>query len=308
MRRDRTARLAIVGALTACGLLLSGCASGGSTTSGARPTAAAPAAAAAAKTPAITKVLVFIEENHSLAQMSKNMPYAFSVARRYGYATHYTALTHPSLPNYLGIATGKTYGLRKDVTPAQFPIKGTTVFSQAIAHGKTAGIYADAMTANCQTVSHGNYAARHNVWTYFTNERAQCAKYDVPISKLSAAIKAGHLPNVGQVIPDLCNDAHNCTLATADAWFKTWMPRVLAGPDWKSGHLAVVLTADENDNSPGNTILTMLAYPSEKGRVVSTHLTHFSLTRLYQDVTGASYFPAAKTAPSLSKAFGFSTP
>jgi acid phosphatase len=106
------------------------------------------------------------------------------------------------------------------------------------------------------------------------------------------------------VVPDLCNDAHDCSLATADSWFKTRMEAIFAGPDWKSGHLAVVLTADEDDSASGNKVLTVVIHPSQNGHVVSTALNHYSLTRLYEEVAHTSYLNGAATAPSMSSAFG----
>lgn len=253
----------------------------------------------------ITKVLVFVEENHSLSQMKSGMPYAYGLARRYGYASNYLAITHPSLPNYIAIAGGSTYGVTDDKEPASHKLKGTTVFGQAIAAGKTAATYADGMTSNCALTAGGNaYVPRHNPWTYFLNERTQCRAHDLPIGRLGTAIAAGDLPNVGMVIPNLNHDAHDGTLAAADAWFKGWMTRIMAGPDWASGHLVVVLTADEDNKLSGNKVLTIVMNPRLHSRVVTTRLTHYSLTRLLEDVAGTTYLGAARTAPSMRTAFG----
>ena len=118
------------------------------------------------------------------------------------------------------------------------------------------------------------------------------------------AIRSGHLPNVGMVIPDLCNDAHDCDLADADAWFRGVMRKVFAGPDWKSGRLAVVLTADEDEHdNQGNTVLTMVLHGSQQARVVDTPLTHYSLSGLLSAVTGTRPLGEAQTAPSMAAAF-----
>jgi acid phosphatase len=254
---------------------------------------------------AVTKVLVFVEENHSLAEMQAGMPYTFGLATQFGYATHYTAIRHPSLPNYVAITGGQTYGITDDASPSVHSLSGASVFGQAIATGKTAAVYADGMPTNCALADGGtNYAVKHNPWAYFATERAECQKYDVPVTQLDQAITNGALPNVGMVVPNLCNDAHNCPLATADAWFKGWMTKIFAGPDWRSGHLAVVLTADEDDSSANNTVLTAVIHPSQKAHVVTAPLTHYSLTRLYGDVAGAPYLSNAKSAPSMTAAFG----
>ncbi len=210
----------------------------------------------------VTKVLVFMEENHSLAQMQSGMPYAYSLARQYGYANSYTAITHPSLPNYLAIAGGDTFGVTDDAAPSSHPINAQTVFGQALALGKTAKTYAESMPSNCALTgaTSKGYAVKHNPWTYFTPtaERAGCNTYDVPETKLSDDITAGTLPNVGMVLPNQCNDAHDCSLATADNWFKSRMTAIMAGPDWQAGRLVVVLTADEDDKASGNQVLTVV--------------------------------------------------
>jgi acid phosphatase len=253
----------------------------------------------------VTKVLVFVEENHSLGQMKSGMPYAFELAQQFGYTTNYKAIQHPSLPNYIAIAGGKTYEVTNDDAPSANPVRGTSVFGQAIASGKTSAVYAEGMTRNCATRNVGSdYAVRHNPWSYFVNEESMCQKFDFPIDKLSPAIANGKLPNVGMVIPNLCNDAHDCPLGTADTWFQGWMTKIFEGPDWKAGHLAVVLTADEDNNTPANTVLTVVIHPGLKNHLVNTPLNHYSLTRLYEEVAGMPYLFGAKSAPSMSTAFG----
>ncbi len=239
------------------------------------------------------------------------MPYLFSLAQQYAYATSYTASTHPSLPNYLSIAGGSTFGVADDAAPAYHPIAGDSVFDQAIAQGKTAATYADGMTSNCMLSNTGRYAVKHNPHAYFsgTTQRANCAATDVPAGtpttgELHNAIAAGALPNVGMLVPDLCNDAHDCSLSVADAYLQTWLPSILAGPDFTSGRLAIVITADEDDSTQNNTVLTVVLHPSEHGRVVTTPLSHYSLTGFYDSVLGAPALRNAATAPSFRTAFG----
>ncbi|GAA3634280.1 alkaline phosphatase family protein [Microlunatus ginsengisoli] len=268
----------------------------------ARP--AADVAGESASAPRVTKLLVFVVENHSLSQMRAGMPYTFAQAERFGYATHYRALRHPSLPNYISIISGRPHGVTDDKPPAAHKLHGRTVFGQALRAGKTATVYADGMPRSCARSDGGHrYAVRHNPWTYFVDERAACNRHDVSIQRLSHDITAGRLPNVGMVIPNMCNDAHDCPLTTADDWFRTWMSRIYAGKDWKSGHLAVVLTADEDDRSANNTVLTVVIHPSQHHRIVTTALTHYSLTRLCEDVAHIRHRNQARHAASMSKAF-----
>jgi len=252
----------------------------------------------------VTKLLVVVEENHSLAQMRSGMPYTFRLAKRYGYATSYHAITHPSLPNYLALAGGKTYGVSNDADPSAHRLTGRSVFGQALAHHRTATLYAQSMPSHCDTASNAPYAVKHNPWAYFVKERRQCRAHDVGMRRFGRDVAAGRLPAVGMVVPDLQHDAHDGTLRAADAWFRSLMGRVFAGPDWQSGHLAVVLTADEDDGSLGNRVLTVVIHPSQRHHVVTRRLDHYSLTRLYDEAAHLPLLNHARTAPSMAKAFG----
>ncbi|MDU0315138.1 alkaline phosphatase family protein [Phycicoccus sp. M110.8] len=255
-----------------------------------------------------TKLLVVVMENHSLAQMRAQMPYTESLAQRYGYATAWSAVRHPSLPNYLAIASGSTHGVTDDAAPAQHPLPGATVFGRALAAGSTAAVYAEGMARPCQQEPEGRYAVKHNPWAYFPAERAACERHDLPLDALQEAVAAGTLPAAGMVVPDLCHDAHDCGLGVADDWFRTWMTRIQTGPDWRSGRLVVVLTADEDDHSSGNRVLTVVAHPSLHHVVVTAPLDHYSLTRLYAEVTRTAPLGRAAGATSVAAAFGLPLP
>ena len=54
-------------------------------------------------------------------------------------------------------------------------------------------------------------------------------------------------------------------------------------------------------------MLTVVASRYQDQRVVSTALTHYSLTRLYESVIGARYLGNAAHAPSMRNAFGIRT-
>jgi hypothetical protein len=269
------------------------------------PTPASSPTPTAGQRATVSKVLVVIVENHSLGEMRSAMPYTFGLAKTYGYADSFFAITHPSLPNYIAIASGSTHGIVDDADPSSHPIHGPSVFGRAIATGHSAGVYADGMATPCATSNGGDgYAVRHNPWTYFVDERSSCQKYDVPYTAFPAAVAAGRLPDVGMVVPNLCHDAHDCPMGTADAWFRGVMGKVFAGPDWRSGRLAVVLTADEDDRTQGNKVLTVVIHPSQEHHVVGTRLTHYSLTRLYEEVAHLPYLGNAAGAPSMAQAFG----
>ncbi|GAA4125017.1 hypothetical protein GCM10022215_33130 [Nocardioides fonticola] len=254
----------------------------------------------------VGKVLVVMVENHSLGQMRAGMPWLARLAERYAYAADYHGVVHPSLPNYLAIAGGSTFGVRNDASPAAHRLSGASVFGRAVAAGGTARLYADAMPQACALEPSYPYAVKHNPWAYFVDERDLCAADDVPVAQLADDVAAGDLPTVGMLIPDLCHDAHDCRLGTADAWLKRQLRPVLAGPDFTSGDLALVITADEDDDHHGNRVLTVVAHPSleRSDRVVRARLNHYGLSRSLAEVAGVRPLRQARTARSVLAAFG----
>jgi acid phosphatase len=257
-----------------------------------------------------TKVLVIVEENHSAAGAMAGMPYLASLARTYGYASNYRANRHPSLPNYLALAGGSTFGVADDEAPARHPLRGSSVFDQAVARGLTAKTYAESMPSNCRLTPYGKYAVKHNPWAYFADPRprANCARYDVPAGTPNAGafrddIARGTLPNVGMLIPNMCNDGHDCPLSTADGWLHGWLPIVMNGPDYKAGRLAIVVTFDEDDYTEANTVLTVVVSPYTKKVVSTTAYTHYSWTHYAEQVIGSAALRNAAAATSLRPAF-----
>ncbi len=250
-----------------------------------------------------TKVLVIVEENHPASAAMAGMPYLAGLAARYARVDGYRAVASPSLPNYLALAGGSTFGVHDDASPSAHPIQGSSVFGQALALGKTAKVYAEGMDRPCQTGSAGRYAVRHTGWPYFADERAACRRFDVPMGSaesgaLAADAAAGTLPSIGWAIPDLCNDAHDCSLGTADRWLRTWVPVLTSGPDFTSGRLAIAITFDEGAGGDERVPLVVLHRDLDQVIVAGT-FDHYSLLRFCDDVLGAAPLRRAAAANRL---------
>ena len=275
----------------------------------ARPTAVHSAAAPlwmAAQQSRPSKVLVVVEENHTQGSALAGMPYLASLASAYARTTAYRAVTHPSLPNYLALAGGSTFGVRDDLAPASHHLTGPSGFDRALAGGRTAKAYVESMPAPCSLASTSRYAVKHNPWAYFSDPgpRASCRRYDVPAGTttsgaLRSDIDAGRLPMVGLLVPDICHDGHDCSLATADTWLKHWLQVVRAGADYRAGRLAVLVTFDEDDSRHDNTVLTVVMSPYASHVVFNGAVGHLSLARYFAELTGTTPLRGAAQAPSL---------
>ncbi len=317
-RRARPGAGAAVLAVIVSVLAVSGCAPPAAdppapiSTAPVRSGSAPPAAAPATPAPiAVDKVLVIMEENRSVGDVAAHLPYLMAQAHRYGYATDYHAIRHPSLPNYLSIAGGSTFGVTDDEDPAVHEIAGRSVFGALLAGGHTAMTYADGMPTTCALHDHGDYAVRHNPWTYFADpgERSACRRLDVPAGTptrgaLAADVSAGRLPTVGLLVPDVCHDGHDCSAAVTDRWLRSWLPTITAGPDFRSGRLAVVVTWDEDDDHSGNRVPLIVLHPSLTGRTVGGRLDHDALSGSLLRVAGEKPLRKGKGTPDLLEAFG----
>ena len=270
--------------------------------------ASRPAAAAGT----ITKLLVIVEENQNAkAVTSTSMPYLYSIEKLYAQATSYKSFSYVSLPNYLAIAGGSTFGVTNDNDPSQVPINAPSVFGQAINAGHSAKEYAEAATSNCDMTGTNQYAVRHNPWLYFrpSNEPADCKLFDQGFTgttgNFANDVKAGTLPNVGMVSPNLVNDGHTpcCAsgLANTDKWLKTELPFIMAGPDYTSGRLAIVITWDSGYTSLAVDFVVVA--PTVSHLVVATAYNHYSLSRLLSDFGGSAPLLKAATAPDMRAAF-----
>jgi hypothetical protein len=303
-------------ACLACCVLAAGCGSGPP----ARSRASAPAAgrsrepagagrAGHASPGGLGKILVIMEENHSVQQVFPHgMPYLWGLARRYAYATAWSDIGHPSLPNYLAVFAGSAFGDPKDCAPAPgctYP--GPTVFGQALARGETARAYEESMPQPCDAGYSGEYDVNHNPWAYFPGEAAQCRADEVrtgtPASgPLASDVRHGALPAVGLITPDLMHDAHDGTLAQADAWLKGWIPVLMSGPDWRAGRLAIAVVFDEGVTT--EQVPFVLITPGATGVTVRMPLNQYALTRLIDEVIGAPPLRNAAAAATVAPLFG----
>jgi phosphatidylinositol-3-phosphatase len=255
----------------------------------------------------LRKILVIMDENHSIQQIfPSGMPYLWSLAKRYAYASDWTDVGHPSLPNYLAIFAGSAFNDPQDCTPAPgctYP--GPSVFGQALSRGKTAKAYEESMPQPCDQAYSGEYDVNHNPWAYFPSEAASCRALDVPAGTpaggaLAADVRGGTLPDVGLITPNLLHDGHDGTPAQADAWLRGWIPVLMAGPDWRSGRLAVVVVFDEGETTEQVPFVVMA--PGLAGVKISESANHFALTRLIDEVIGAPLLRRASNAADLATA------
>ncbi len=254
-------------------------------------------------------VFIVTEENTDYVDVtSSSMPYLTGLAAQYGLATQYYANTHPSIGNYFELSTGQV--LTNDDGSSTIENVPNIVRS-LVAAGKTWKSYAESIPNACYLGGDtGNYARKHNIFALLSdvaNDPTGQACNNVPFTQFATDLANGTLPAFSNIVPNLCNDAHDCSLGTADSWLQTNIGPLLASPVFQQdGLLIVVFDESGGDNTLGGGKVYWAAIsPKSKPHYVSTTTyQHPSTLRLILKGLGVNTFPgAAATAPDMSEFF-----
>ena len=208
----------------------------------------------------LAHIVVIVFENKEARQVigSSAAPTFTAMARSYVQLTRYTAVTHPSLPNYLALVSGSTHGIRSDCTACvvSAPSLADTI-EQA---GRSWKTYAEGLPRPGYTGARaGRYVKKHIPFLYFRDVVSSPARRTqvVPLPQLAADLENGSLPDFALVVPDLCHSMHDCPVRTGDRWLRTILPPLLQLPD-----TVVFVTFDEGAWRPGGNHVAALALGS----------------------------------------------
>lgn len=268
--------------------------------------------ASASGVPSFNHIFVIVMENHSLSEIIGHAPYIDSLAAQYGLATNYHAVTHPSLPNYLALTGGSTFGVTSDCTGC-FQNQPNIAADRISPSGRTWKAYQESMPSACFVGNSGRYVQKHDPLIYYNDIRtvpAQCANI-VPYTRLAGDLgSANTTPNYVFITPNLCNDMHDCSIATGDTWLKNNVPLILNSPAYTSQNSAVFIVWDEDDGSPGNVVPNLVIAKSvPKGFRSSAPYTHYSLLKTIEQAWGLAPLTANDgNATALAEFFGGSPP
>jgi phospholipase C len=239
-------------------------------------------------------LFVVVMENRSFGE-AMAQPYTAQLAAQFAVATDYYAVSHPSLPNYLALTSGSTWGITDDGYHA-LPQGGLGhQLSQA---GVSWKAYMEGMTAGCRD-SPSPYALKHNPFAYYGGS---CPGQVVPMTQLDGDL-AGHTPSFVWITPDLCHDGHDCSSAMADTFLSGLVPKILASAAWREGGV-LFLTWDEDDGSAGNRVPLIVASQNLALHQTTRRHDHYSLLATVEDRLGVPRLGQAQQATPLAELFG----
>ena len=259
------------------------------------------------------RVVIVVLENAGLSQALAD-PYIASLTEKAAWLSNYRALGHPSLPNYLAIVAGSTFGLETDHPPAS--LKGPTIVDRLETKGLSWKSYAENYPGGCYLGSGAGagrltptaaptelYARKHVPLLAFASiqkSKTRCA-HIVGGNQFMRDARAGKLPNYAFYTPNMFNDGHDTSLEASSTWLKGFL-RALAGTVAMHQRTLVVITWDEAGGRDlrGNRVLAILLGDQVAPGRYTASLSHYSLLRTIVDNFGLESVAAGdRSAPPL---------
>ena len=261
------------------------------------------ATVAHAVVPHYDHVVVVMEENTSETSIYGNSsaPYINSLKNGGVYFTNSFAVTHPSQPNYLALFSGSTQGITDDSCPHTF--SANNLGNELRSAGLSFAGYSESMPSNGYTgCTSGSYARKHSPWINFS---------DLPTSTnlTFAAFPTDFttLPTVSFVIPNLCDDMHDCSVASGDTWLKN---NIDAYAQWAKTHNSLlIVTWDEDDSTTSaNQIATIFYGANLSNGPYQETINHYTILRTLEDMYSVAALGSAANATAISDVWGFDAP
>jgi phospholipase C len=243
--------------------------------------------------PHMNHVFVIMMENTSysdlLSPSNPNTTFIQSLATTYGLETDYYGVTHTSLPNYVAISSGSTWGSNND-DEAQANdgyFNHLSLFDQLDQAGVSWKAYMESMPAVGYTGNYGDctsgpdctssdtgtalYVRKHNPPMQYPNvfNNSQLADNVVPLTELTSDLNSRNVPQFVWISPNVCNDMHGGAPACpypnspsdpaqatlyqdGNTFLKTWVTAIMNSRAW-TDNSAIFITWDEGgyeDSSP----------------------------------------------------------
>jgi phosphatidylinositol-3-phosphatase len=251
--------------------------------------------------PSFRHVVVILFENKESGSVlgSAAAPTFNGAAGRYARLTRYYGVTHPSLPNYLALAAGSTFGIRSDCTTCV--VSARNLADELETAHRTWKVYAEGLPRVGFTGAFvGRYAKKHVPFLYFRDIVSSGARLRqiVPFAQLRRDLRAQTLPDFAFIVPDLCHSMHDCSVATGDRWLRSKLPPLLELPE-----TAVFVLFDEGstDTRGGGHVPALVVGSAVRPHTRFTAVTgHYGVLRTIEDAWGLPLLGRSSSARAIT--------
>lgn len=237
----------------------------------------------ATSVPRFSHAILIVFENRSASAILGNprAPELNTLARRYVRLANYDAVAHPSLPNYMALISGTTTGFRNDCV--ECVTSAPTIADALTDRRMTWKAYVEGVQRHrFARVVHRDVKVR--IPFLYANEvikhHSQLDRL-VPMTQFASDLANAELPTFSLVVPNLCHDMHNCSIATGDTWLRRFLQPLLP----RLGRRDVVFVVfDEgyrrDHRGGGGRVFALAAGPlAKRGEVSRGRYNHYSLLR-----------------------------
>lgn len=262
----------------------------------------------------VQTVFVIPMENRNWSDVkgSSEAPYINKTLLPMGaYANNFTNPRHPSLPNYITLEAGSNLGVTADGAPGQYAQGTHEHLSGQLQNAAISWrAYVESITGkDCPLNPEGpkdssgnqEYSPRHFPQIFFkdmTNDNdihsSYCIQHSELFSRLAVDLKNKTIGRYNFIVPNLCDIGHDpCggnEVSHFDTWLKENLPTILNSPQYKAGHVLVIILADEARTGDGPTPLILLGAGVKKDYYNDINYSQGSVLRTLQEIFGVSPF------------------
>jgi len=226
------------------------------------------------KQPSSTNVVLVILENKDAdAAHDEQYPFLWRLAKEGAYLSRYYALAHPSQPNYVALVSGSFEGVRGDsVRRLHRAHLGQKLDGSWMTYAEG---YPRGTCDTREEIKETAYVRKHVPFMSFADIQDDldgiCRRHISDIADFTKAARDHDLPKFSLVIPNLNNDAHDGSLAVADAWLNKQLGPFLDDPEFRRDVVLIVTFDEDGTRAP--------------------YLSHRKDNRVYAALWGRSVLP-----------------
>ena len=277
------------------------------------------AAPALAQVPLAQHVILIVDENTSYGTVvgpPPGAPWLVAEGAIFGHAANYYSNAAGSLLDYLWLASGSSelsFGCNGN--DCSSPITDDNIFrlmnDQSISWKVYAQNYLNAggIVTTPDSARGTHYYRRHNGAVWFSDILSNTLGSQggiVDFEQFLVDEAAGTLPRFAIILPDGNYDAHDGTLAAADAFLQSNLATLLTTTDFKSGGTGLILVTFDNGNgdAQGQVYAALIGPNLKTAETSSLYYQHQNSLRTMLDSLGITTYPGqASGAADMSDFF-----
>jgi len=227
-------------------------------------------------------LVVILMENHNIGEIYGTATYMTKLADQNVLLQAYTAVDHPSEPNYLAIASGQTFNPPSgDDLYHVFNAKNVVDGLESV--GLTWRAYSESAAGACDTA---NPDVRHIPFLFFSDvatDAARCGRV-IPTTpntdgEVIAELNSASPSSFIWLTPNDSNNMHTGTIARGDAYLQNLVPQILGSKTFTATRAALFIVYDEgNLTAPADFVYALWAGPVvKKAMKLKTAYSHYSV-------------------------------